>query len=263
TDMARQLVGEHGQVSGLMGPGVDPHLYKASASDVAMLQKADVVFYNGLHLEGKMTEVLHSMEKTGKPVVAISDQIPRDKLQFPPAFDGNADPHIWFDVPLWATTVDRMAQGLSQADPERAADYRQRAAELKGRMEKLDAWVRSEVEKIPAERRVLVTSHDAFNYFGRAYGFEVVGLQGISTVTEAGLADRARMVDFIKKRKIPAIFVESSVSRDAIQRVSQDAGCRVGGELFSDAMGAAGTPEGTYEGMIEHNVSTLVEALKP
>lgn len=261
-DMARELARGDAEVKFLMGPGVDPHLYKASASDVATLQGADLVLYNGLHLEGKMGEVFQAMEKQGKKVVAITDQLPKDKLLFPEAFEGNPDPHVWFDVLIWAACVDRVAGALGEAAPDKAAEFARRGDELKSRYTQLDGWVRQEIEKLPRERRVMVTSHDAYNYFGRAYGFEVVGLQGISTVTEAGLSDLTRLVDFIKKRKIPAIFVESSVSKDAIERVSQDSGARVGGELFSDAMGAEGTPEGTYEGMIKHNVNTLVNALK-
>lgn len=262
TDLVKRLAPADAEVVGLMGPGVDPHLYKATASDVSRLTKADMIFYNGLHLEGKMTEVLESMQKSGKPVVAISQRIPKEKLQFPAQFQGHPDPHVWFDVELWSTSIRPVSEALAKLDAAHADDYRARAQKLTEEMASLDQWCKVELAKVPEPRKVVVTSHDAFNYFGQAYGFEVVGLQGISTVTEAGLSDVTKLVDFIKERKIPAIFVESSVPREAIERVSEDSGARVGGELFSDAMGSAGTPEGTYDGMIRHNVRVVVEALQ-
>lgn len=261
TDLVTRLAEPSAEVHGLMGPGVDPHLYKASASDVSKLQQANLVFYNGLHLEGKMTEVLEAVGKN-KPVVAVTERIPKEKLLFPAAFEGNPDPHVWFDVALWSTAVDPVAEALARADPANAAKYQERARTLHAELAELHAWCGAELAKVPRERRVVVTSHDAFNYFGQAYGYEVVGLQGISTVTEAGLADVTRLVDFIKERKIPAIFVESSVPKEAIERVSEDSGARVGGELFSDAMGSPGTEEGTYPGMIKHNVNLVVKALQ-
>lgn len=262
TDLVKRLAPADAEVVGLMGPGVDPHLYKATASDVSRLTKADMIFYNGLHLEGKMTDVLESMQKSGKPVVAISQRIPKEKLQFPAQFQGHPDPHIWFDVDLWSTSIGPVSEALAKLDTAHADDYRARAQKLTDEMASLDHWCEVELAKVPAVRKVVITSHDAFNYFGQAYGFEVVGLQGISTVTEAGLSDVTKLVDFIKERKIPAIFVESSVPRAAIERVSEDSGARVGGELFSDAMGSAGTAEGTYDGMIRHNVRVVVEALQ-
>lgn len=262
-DTARRVAGDAADVTALMGPGVDPHLYKATASDVTTLQGADLVLYNGLNLEGKMGEVFEAVSKAGKPVVAVAEGVDRAKLLFPEQFQGHPDPHVWFDVALWSETVQPIVDGLSKADPERAADYARRGEELRKELAELDAWCRQQVERVPAERRVLVTSHDAFNYFGKAYGFEVVGLQGISTVTEAGMNDMTAMIDLVKKRGIPAVFVESSVPKAAIERVSQDSGAKVGGELFSDAMGAAGTEEGTYPGMVRHNVNTIVGALGP
>lgn len=261
TDMVKRLAEPDAQVQGLMGPGVDPHLYKASASDVSKLQQADLIFYNGLHLEGKMTEVLESVGKT-RPVVAVTERIPKDKLQYPAHFQGHPDPHVWFDVEMWSSAVGPVSEALAKRDPAHAARYQERAAKLSAELAELHKWCGTELSKVPKERRVVVTSHDAFNYFGQAYGYEVVGLQGISTVTEAGLADVTRMVDFIKQRKIPAIFVESSVPKAAIERVSEDSGARVGGELFSDAMGSPDTEEGTYPGMIRHNVNLIVKALQ-
>ncbi|MBI3925546.1 MAG: zinc ABC transporter substrate-binding protein [Armatimonadetes bacterium] len=260
-DTVRQLAGESVEVQSLMGPGVDPHLYKATASDVVKLRGADLVFYNGLHLEGKMIEVLESLGKQ-KPVIAVGDSVDKSKLLTPPEFQGLADPHIWFDVSMWLQAADGASDALVRHDPAHADEYRQRAARLGNDLSQLHEWCLQQAATVPRERRVLVTSHDAFNYFGRAYGFEVVGLQGISTVTEAGTSDVAQMVDLIKARRIPAVFVESSVPKAAIERVSEDSGARIGGELFSDSMGAPGTPQGTYQGMIRHNVGLVVEALK-
>jgi manganese/zinc/iron transport system substrate-binding protein len=258
TDLVQRLAQPDAQVVGLMGAGVDPHFYKASASDVAKLQQADLVFYNGLHLEGKMTEVFEGVKKT-RPVVAVTDRIPKDRLL---VHQGTPDPHVWFDVALWAMCVEPVATALVARDPQHAEEYTSRAKALTEELAALDAWCKTELATVPAERRIVVTSHDAFSYFGRAYGYEVVGLQGISTVTEAGISDVTKLVDFIKRKKVPAIFVESSVPRAAIDRVSQDSGAKVGGTLFSDAMGASGTPEGTYDGMVRANVKTIIEALR-
>lgn len=260
--VAQRLVADTGEVTALMGPGVDPHLYKATASDVSALQSADVVFYNGLHLEGKMTEIFESLQKSGRRVVGVADGIEKAKLRFIKEGDAYPDPHIWFDVALWSEVVDPMVRTLSEAHPADAKGYADRAAALKKELSELHEWCRSELGKLPKERRILVTSHDAFGYFGRAYGVEVVALQGISTVSEASTADVTSLVDYLKKRKVPAIFVESSVAKATMQRVASDAAVKIGGELFSDAMGAAGTPEATYPGMIRHNVSLIVQALR-
>jgi manganese/zinc/iron transport system substrate-binding protein len=255
-------------VTGLMGPGVDPHLYKAKASDVQKLQKADAVFYGGLHLEGKMQGVFDKMQGNArKTVMAVTKDIPHDRLLTPPAFAGNHDPHVWFDVALWSLCIDPVATALGQQDPAGKVVYQANATKLKKSLAALDQWAKQECAKLPKDKRVLVTSHDAFNYFGRAYDFEVVGLQGISTVTEAGLADMAKLVDFIRVRKLRAIFVESSVPHQAIEQISKETGVRIGGEIFSDAAGTLGDIEngydkGTYEGMIRHNVSTIVGALQ-
>ena len=266
-DLVRQVAGEDATVEGLMGPGVDPHLYKPVAADVLRLQRADVIFFNGLMLEGKMTEVLTRLGRTKPHLHAVAEAIPADLLLRSEGATGEPDPHVWLDVGLWTRCLETIERGLAAADPARAANYARRAAEVRGRLGALDAWVRAKTGELPPARRVLVTSHDAFGYFGRAYGFEVVGLQGLSTTTEAGLADVARLTDLIRARGVRAIFVESSVPHATIARVATDAGVRIGGELFSDAMGTPGQIEngydlGTYEGMIRHNVTTLVEALK-
>ena len=262
-DLVREVGGNHVEVSELMGPGVDPHLYKASAGDVAKLVNADVVFYVGLLLEGKIQDTLEKVESAH----AVAEGIDHERLLKPLEFEGHFDPHIWFDVMLWVETVDVVVEGLGKADPEHLSDYKMNGEATKAKMRALHQWALTKVEELPENRRILITSHDAYNYFARAYDFQVVGLQGISTVSEASLADVAKMVDFIKDKGVKAVFVESSVSPAAIKRISQDSGAKIGGELFSDAMGERGRMEGgydlgTYEGMIKHNLNTIVEALK-
>ena len=266
-DLVKSVGGEHVEVHGLMGPGVDPHLYKATASDVLKLQQANVIFYNGLLLEGKMQELFGQMARKKKFVYAVTEDLPKDQLLEPASMGGHYDPHVWFDVPLWRKCANKVAEGLGEFDPGRKAIYEKRAVELQKKMDDLHQWALKKAAELPKEKRVVITSHDAFNYFGRAYDFQVVGLQGISTVTEAGVADMAKMVDFIKKMKVPAVFVESSVAHATINRISTDAGVKIGGELFSDAMGTPGQVEngydlGTYEGMIKHNLETIINALK-
>ena len=266
-DLARSVGGDRVRVEALMGPGVDPHLYKAAASDVSKLQKAQVIFYSGLMLEGKLQEVFTNLSRAKRRVVAVTEALPPDRLLAPAEFEGHPDPHVWFDVALWKACSDPIVKALSEADPAGKAHYDQRATAARQRLDELHAWALAKAAELPPERRILVTSHDAYNYFGRAYGFQVVGLQGISTVSEAGLADVAKLTDFIKEKGIKAVFVESSVPHNTIERISRDSGVKIGGELFSDAMGAAGQMEngydlGTYEGMIKHNLTTIVDALK-
>ena len=266
-DVVRNVGGDRVEVTALMGPGVDPHLYKATAADVMKLQQANVIFYNGLLLEGKMQELFGQMARRKKFVYALTEDLPQDRLLEPESLGGHYDPHVWFDVPLWSATAAKVAEGLSDYDPAGKAIYEKNAASYRARLEALHQWALKKAGELPEEKRILVTSHDAFNYFGRAYGFLVVGLQGISTVTEAGVADVAKLVDFVKKHNLKAVFVESSVSHATIERISKDAGVRIGGELFSDAMGTPGQIEngydlGTYEGMIKHNLNTIVNALR-
>ena len=264
-DVARELGGDRVQVTGLMGPGIDPHLYKASEGDVQRLAGADLVLYNGLHLEAKMADVLERMRGAVR-TVAVAEAVPRDRLLAPPEFGGAYDPHVWHDPGLWRLAVERARDALIAADSAGAAQYASNATRYLARLDSLDAWVRAETGRVPEATRVLVTAHDAFNYFGRAYGVEVRGLQGISTATEAGTADVRTLADFIAERRIPAIFVESSIPRRTIEAVQAAVRARghdveIGGQLFSDALGDAGSPAGTYEGMIRHNVTTLVSAL--
>ncbi len=265
-DLARRVAGEHADVDVLMGPGVDPHLYKASEGDVRRLGNADVILYNGLHLEGKMTGILGGMASRQR-VVALAEQIPEERLLRPAEFEGAFDPHVWFDVSLWALVVDPLTEALAEADPVHAEDYRTAGEALRAELVELDTWTAAEVERIPQDQRTLVTAHDAFGYFGQRYGMEVMGIQGLSTVTEAGLRDMDRVVDVVVSQKLKAIFVESSVSPrsiEAVQAACVDRGHAValGGELFSDSMGSEGTPEGSYDGMVRHNVRTLGEALR-
>jgi manganese/zinc/iron transport system substrate-binding protein len=270
-DLVRAVGGEAVEVEGLMGPGVDPHLYKPSGDDARLLRDARAIFYNGLQLEGRMTEIFERMNRQGEKAYALSRAVPDEALISPDGEGEHADPHLWGDVKLWAGCVEVVVAGLSAAVPEETAGFAARGRVVQERLLELDAWVKEQVGRLPPERRILITSHDAFSYFGRAYGFEVLGVQGISTVSEAGLADVARMVDLIKQRGVKAIFVESSVSHGTIEQISRDSGARVGGELFSDALGGreerrvvAGEDlaVGTYEGMVRFNVSTIVEGLK-
>lgn len=266
TDIVGRVGGERLAVTGLMGPGVDPHLYKAREGDVTRLAEADVIFYNGLHLEAGMTRVFERMRGRVR-AVAVTDAIDRTLLLAPPEFEGNYDPHLWFDVRLWMRAVERVRDALADLDPGHAEAYRRNTARYLEELAALHDYVTARAASLPADRRVLITAHDAFNYFGRAYGFEVRGLQGISTAAEAGTADIQELARFIAARRIPAIFVESSVSPRTLEAVKAAVRARgfrveIGGELFSDAMGDAGTPEGTYVGMIRHNIDTIVTALQ-
>jgi manganese/zinc/iron transport system substrate-binding protein len=264
-DVAEHVGGERVSVKGLMGPGTDPHLYKASEGDVQRLAEADLIFYNGLHLEAKMGEVLERMSGQGVTTVAVAEVIPEGQLLQPEEFEGNYDPHVWFEVPLWIMVVEAVRDALVELDPGSTDLYEDNAQAYLAELQNLHAYVQEQTGRIPAEQRVLITAHDAFNYFGRAYGFEVRGLQGISTESEAGTGDVQDLATFIADHQIPAIFVESSVpvrNVEAVQAAVQAKGFQVeiGGELFSDAMGDAGTIEGTYIGMVRHNVDTIVTA---
>lgn len=265
TDIVQNIGGERVSAAGLMGAGVDPHLYKASAGDVRRMAQADVIFYGGLHLEAAMATVLERVGDTHK-TVAVTQGIDRALLLAPPQFEGAYDPHVWFDVTLWMRAAETVRDTLVEMDPGSAALYRRNADAYLVQLKELDRYVRGQAARIPAGQRVLITAHDAFNYFGRAYGFEVRGLQGISTAAEASTADVQALADFIAARRIPALFVETSVSQrnlEAVQAAVQARGfdVRIGGALFSDAMGSPGTPEGTYAGMVRHNIDTIVAAL--
>jgi manganese/zinc/iron transport system substrate-binding protein len=263
-DLAGNIGGEHLKVSSLMGEGVDPHLYKASPADVSQLSQADIILYSGLHLEGKLAELLERMSRR-KPTVAVAERIAKDKI----LIDENSarDPHVWFDVSLWSEAAQATADALVQFDPKHAETYQSNVATYRSRLAELHGYAQTQLAVVPQERRVLVTAHDAFRYFGRAYGVEVRGIQGISTDSEASVREVTELVTFLVTKKIKAVFVETSVADQNIRALLE--GCKIrghdvviGGTLFSDAMGKAGTPEGTYEGMVRHNVDTIVKALK-
>lgn len=265
-DAAATIAGDRVNLYTMMGPGVDPHLYKATRGDIDRLHEADLVLYNGLHLEAKLVDVFEKMSDT-KTTVPVGEAIPDSLIRKGVMTHGQPDPHVWFDVSLWRYAVEEAGHALMAADSANADFYQHNLNAYLTELDSLHAWVKAEIVTIPVEQRVLVTAHDAFGYFGRAYDIEVEGLQGISTVTEAGLYDVTKMVDLLTTRKIKAVFVESSVPRKSIDAVAE--GCaaqghpiQIGGELFSDAMGAAGTPEGHYLGMVRHNVELIVKALK-
>ena len=266
-DLAKNIGGEMVEVTSLMGTGVDPHLYKASAGDVTLVSQADLILYNGLHLEAGISGVLERLsDQKPNQVLAVTKNIDRLKLTAPPEFAGAYDPHVWFDVTLWTNVAETIRSALVKLMPSAEAHFQTRAKKYILQLEDLHIYVKEKATQIEASKRVLVTAHDAFGYFGRAYGFEVRGLQGISTATEAGTADVRNLAQFIADRKIPAIFVESSVPRQSIEAVQAAVLARkfevqIGGELFSDAMGNPDTKEGTYIGMIQHNIDTIFDGL--
>jgi manganese/zinc/iron transport system substrate-binding protein len=265
-DVARQIAGEHATVRTLMGEGVDPHLYRPTRTDIAALMDAGLVFYNGLLLEGKMTDALVRAATGGRKVYAVTELIPEDALLEPETMEGHFDPHVWMDPLAWATTVGVIRDALMEADPANAGAYRENAARYARELEALHAYCAGALSSVPEGQRVLVTAHDAFNYLGRRYGFEVVGIQGISTESEAGVRDVERLVDMLVERGIPSVFVETTVPDRNVRALI--AGCRarghevsIGGSLYSDAMGPRETYEGTYLGMIDHNATTIARAL--
>ena len=264
-DAARIIGGDHVRVTSLMGAGTDPHLYVAGISDVDKLRGADVIFYNGLYLEAQLEDVLEQLAER-QTVVAVSAAIDPADLLPSAAYADEFDPHIWFDVRLWMQAVEQVRDTLIETDPANAAAYEANAAAYLTELAALHVYVAEQAARVSPEQRVLITAHDAFNYFGRAYDFEVLGLQGISTASEAGTGDVQQLSDFIAARRIPAIFIESSVpvrNVEAVQAAVRDRGfdVTIGGQLFSDAMGDAGTPKGTYIGMVRHNIDTIVGAL--
>lgn len=264
-DAVRNVAGDYVDVTALMGPGVDPHLYKATQGDLQKLTDANVIFYNGLHLEGKMGEVFDNLSKT-KAVFAVTAEIPDSLLRTVEGFENTHDPHIWFDVTLWKEAVRHISKTLQQQDTLHKSIYQQNTTRYLQQLDSLHNQVQQRINSIPQSQRVIITAHDAFGYFGDAYQIEVRGLQGISTMSEFGLRDVSDLVSFIVDRKIKAIFVETSVSHKSIEAVIES--CKekgwtvnMGGSLYSDAMGEVGTPAGTYIGMVDENVTTIVNAL--
>jgi len=263
-DAARNIGGEHIHVTTLMGPGVDPHLYKASAGDVATLTRADLILYNGLHLEGKITDLFAKMARQ-KTTVAVAEAVPDDRLISDG--EGSHDPHIWFDVSLWQSAVHEIMRALNQAAPEHKAEFAKNGKTYLKQLSKLHTYVSEKATAVPAEKRLLVTAHDAFGYFGRAYGFKVRGLQGISTTSEAGTSDIDRLANLLVNRKVGAIFVETSVSKRYIRALkdavlAKGGAVQIGDPLFSDSLGGNDTPEGTYIGTVRHNIDTIVAYLR-
>lgn len=264
-DAAKNIGGDWIDVVPLMGAGVDPHLYVASEGDVIALQEADVILYNGLFLEAQMNGILEQIAEY-KIAVPAAERIPAERLLASPIYPDEHDPHVWFDVQLWMHVIEAVRDTLMAADPAHAADFATNAEAYLAQLEELDAYVREQAARIPEEQRILITAHDAFNYFGRAYGFDVLGLQGISTQSEASTADVQDLAQTIVERQVPAVFIESSVpvrNVEALQEAVQASGhdVSIGGQLFSDAMGSPGTPEGTYIGMVRYNIDTIVSAL--
>jgi len=265
-DLVKNIGGDKVEVVSLMGPGVDPHLYQASQGDIKKLDQADIIFYNGLHLEGKMDEIFKKMSED-KAVIAIADSVPEEKLLSADDDSESYDPHVWFDIEAWIYGIEAVKQELTKLSPEQEEAFTENATAYKKDLEEMHQYAIDQIKSISEESRVLVTAHDAFKYFGNAYGLEVMGLQGLSTDSEYGLKDVQSLVDTLVERNIKAVFVESSISEKSINAVVEGAKEKnhqvvIGGELFSDAMGEEGTEEGTYIGMFKHNVDTIVNSLK-
>lgn len=267
TDLVQNIGGDYINIQGLMGSGVDPHLYKASEGDVSKLVNADIIFYNGLHLEGKLVEVFEKMESTQKTPIALSDAIDKSTLIGSDYFASNYDPHVWFNIAYFKLFAQKVTTVLSEKNPENTAHYKENETKYLEQLDVLDAKIKTTIATLPQEKRILVTAHDAFNYFGKNYAFEVVGLQGLSTATEAGVQDVQKLAAFIIEKKVKAVFIESSVPKRTIEALqaavnSKGHDIKIGGTLYSDALGNSGTLEGTYIGMFDYNVNTIVNALK-
>jgi len=265
-DLVLQVGGDVVEVEGLMGPGVDPHLYQASEGDVSAMTRADLIVFNGLHLEGKMVDIFEQMQGRGLNVHAITEGIEREQLLSSELFTGSFDPHIWFDPALWQRAAHRMGDILAATDSTHAEAFRMRAAVYADSLAGLFEQAREDLSIIPENNRVLITSHDAFGYFGRAFNLEVRGLQGISTALEAGTSDVRDLAEFVAENRIPALFVESSISPRGIQAVREAVmargfDVRIGGTLYGDALGSPGSPEDSYVGMFRSNVQTIASGL--
>lgn len=265
-DLMEQIGGEHVEVEGLMGPGIDPHGYQASSSDVNRLSNADLVAYNGLHLEGQMGDVFANLEQQGKDVIVLEDAFSSEDILASEDESLTYDPHIWFSVQRWKVAADYVTAELSSLDPDNQVDYEANNDAYQEELDELDVYIKSRVEELPEDSRYLVTAHDAFNYFGEEYDFEVIGLQGLNTQTEAGTGDVSQLAQFIAENEIKAIFVESSVPTrtiDSLQAAVQNLGwdVAIGGELYSDALGDAENDAETYIKMYRANIDTIIDAL--
>ena len=260
-DVSRQIAGDNQEIINLIGEGIDPHMYQPSKSEIDKIQKAGLVLYNGLFLEGKMGTILKSRADQGNPVSAVAEEIDIQVIG-----SSVPDPHLWMDVSIWSKVAKNIGDELANFDSQNADEYQKRREEYQKKLNGLHTYALMVFPTIPQKQRVLVTAHDAFSYLGRAYGIEVRGIQGISTESEAGTKDINDLVTYLVDNKIPAIFVESSVSEKSVKTVIEGAAekghtVKIGGELFSDAMGPAGTYQGTYIGMMDHNITTIVNAL--
>ena len=265
TDLVKNVGGEHINLQGLMGSGVDPHLYKASEGDVTKLSDADIIFYNGLHLEGKLVEVFEKMKNI--KTIAVADALDKNTFIGSEYFASNYDPHIWFNLDYWKLATPIVVKTLSEAIPNQKTTFEANGKTYIEKLNTLQTKLKTTISILPKEQRILVTAHDAFNYFGKAFDFEVVGLQGLSTATEAGVQDVQKLAAFIIENNVKSIFVESSVPKRTIEALqaavkSKNHEVTIGGTLYSDALGNADSKEGTYIGMFEHNVNTIVNALK-
>ena len=267
TDLVKNIGGDKIEVKGLMGAGVDPHLYKASEGDVGKLFNADVVVYNGLHLEGKLEDVFEKMQHQNKKTIAVANAIDVKTLIESESFASNYDPHIWFNITNWEIITNYLVNQFVSIDAKNAATYKENGAKYLKELAALKIAITNQINELPVEKRILVTAHDAFNYFGKEFQFDVVGLQGLSTATEAGVKDVQKMAKFIEAKDVKAIFVETSVPKRTVEALQEAVKAKgkevvIGGTLFSDALGNAGTVEGTYIGMYKHNVKTIVSSLK-
>ena len=265
-DITKHVAGEHANVQTLMGEGVDPHLYKPTAADAKVILGTDVIFYSGLMLEGRMADTFFKAARMGKVVYPVTELLDEAYLLEPEEFEGHWDPHVWNDVAAWSKAVDAVAEAFCEQDPDNCEAYKANATAYQKELTELNAYAQKVLSSIPRGKRVLVTAHDAFNYFGRAYDVEVVAVQGLSTESEAGIEDVNNLVDVLVDRNIDAVFIESSVSDRNIKALIEGAKAkghtvRIGGTLFSDAMGASGTYEGTYIGMIDHNATIIAQSL--
>ncbi|MDA5558582.1 zinc ABC transporter substrate-binding protein [Shimia sp. MMG029] len=264
-DTARRIGGDEVEVKGLMGAGVDPHAYRQTRTDIVAMTKADLVLWHGLYLEAQMEDFFHRLEERGN-VVAVTDTLPRELLRGHDDYADKFDPHVWMDPKLWVFVAERVRDALIESSPEDRAVFEANTEIFLKDLEQLSAYAEKGLTSVPQEARILLTAHDAFGYFGQAYGFEVMGIQGISTESEAGLNRIGELVDMLVERQIGAVFVESSVSDRSIRALVEGAAAKghevvIGGELYSDAMGAEGTYEGTYVGMIDHNITVISRAL--
>lgn len=267
TDLVKNIGGNKIDVQGLMGAGVDPHLYKASEGDVSKLFNADVIVYNGLHLEGKLEDVFEKMRQQNRKTIAVSDAIDKNTLIGSEYFASNYDPHIWFDITNWEIITQYIIDKFCELDADNSETYKTNGANYLKKLASLKIVITEEVNSLPLEKRILVTAHDAFNYFGKEFQFNVVGLQGLSTATEAGVKDVQRLASFIEEKNVNAIFVESSVPKRTVEALQEAVRAKgkevlIGGTLYSDALGSTGTTEATYIGMYKHNVKIIVSSLK-